>query len=128
MKTAFLYFHTLKHLKWEQFYFRIYRKLVKPKLSKKLKATQPVRPKTWVHFLLYPSKIDNSLKVSFLNNTKTLNLPKDWNNESLDKLWVYNLHYFEDLLSVDSSSKQQIHSDLLKRWVTENPVGIGNGW
>ncbi|MDB0049873.1 heparinase II/III family protein [Pseudomonadales bacterium] len=78
--------------------------------------------------MLYDEKIDNQLEACFLNNTKKLDLPRDWNNESLSKLWVYNLHYFEDLLSNNAEKKRSFHLKLLSSWVDQNPVGYGNGW
>ena len=44
------------------------------------------------------------------------------------KLWVYNLHYFEDLLSDNAEEKHNLHLQLLNSWVDQNPVGYGNGW
>ena len=55
-------------------------------------------------------------------------MPADWNNESPSKLWVYNLHYFEDLLSNNAEEKHNFHLQLLNSWVDQNPVGYGNGW
>ena len=55
-------------------------------------------------------------------------MPGDWNNESPSKLWVYNLHYFEDLLSDNAEEKHNFHLQLLNSWVDQNPVGCGNGW
>ena len=78
--------------------------------------------------MLYDEKIDNQLEACFLNHTKKLDLPADSNNESLSKLWVYNLHYFEDLLSNNAEEKRNFHLQLLSSWVDENPVGYGNGW
>jgi len=46
----------------------------------------------------------------------------------LSKLWVYNLHYFEDLLSNNAEEKRNFHLELLISWVDQNPVGYGNGW
>ena len=43
-------------------------------------------------------------------------------------MWVYNLHYFEDLLSVNTNTKHDFHIALLNKWAAENPVGLGNGW
>jgi len=55
-------------------------------------------------------------------------LPSDWNNETHSKLWVYNLHYFEDLLSENAKEKRHFHTSLLNRWIDDNPIGHGNGW
>ena len=124
----FLLVNTLRHLKWQQIYFRLVRKLIKPKVTERFYGPKPQRSKTWKHLTLYDDKIDIQLEARFLNYTKKLDLPVDWNNESPSKLWVYNLHYFEDLLSNGSEKKRNFHRQLLNSWVNENPVGYGNGW
>ena len=128
MRKIFLLFNTLRYLKWQQIYFRLLRKLIKPKVTERFQGSKPHRSKLWKHLMLYDEKIDNQLEACFLNHTKKLDLPADWNNESLSKLWVYNLHYFEDLLSNNAEEKRNFHLQLLSSWVDQNPVGYGNGW
>jgi uncharacterized heparinase superfamily protein len=104
------------------------RKLIKPKVTESFQGAKPKRSRTWEHLPLYSNKIDSQLEACFLNHTKKLDLPADWNNESPSKLWVYNLHYFEDLLSDNAKEKHSFHLQLLNSWVDQNPVGYGNGW
>ena len=128
IRKLVLLFNTLRHLKWQQIYFRLVRKLIKPKVTERFYGSKPQRSKAWKHLTLYNDKIDSQLEACFLNHTKKLDLPADWNNESPNKLWVYNLHYFEDLLSKNAEEKRNFHLQLLSSWVDENPVGYGNGW
>jgi uncharacterized heparinase superfamily protein len=128
MSKFFLLLNTLRYLKWQQIYFRLLRKLIKPKVTESFQDSNPKRSETWEHQPLYGKKIDSQFEACFLNHTKKLNLPADWNNESPSKLWVYNLHYFEDLLSDNAKEKQNFHLKLLNSWVDQNPVGYGNGW
>ena len=128
MKKLFQFFNTLRYLKWQQIYFRLVRKLIKPKVTESFEGSKPKRSKTWVHLPLYTSKIDSQSEACFLNYTKRLDFPADWNNESPSKIWVYNLHYFEDLLSFNAKEKHNFHLELLGNWVDQNPVGYGNGW
>jgi len=67
-------------------------------------------------------------RFKFLNETYELNSNKDWNNSSYSKLWLYNLHYFEDLNSYDSDLRNDWHKELISRWINENEPGFGNGW
>ncbi len=127
MKKLVLLYHTLKYLRCPQIYFRIYRKLVKPKVTEQYLGREPQKSDLWVHANLYDEKI-SQLVATFLGHTKKLDLPNDWNDESHSKLWVYNLHYFEDLLAVNANTKHDFHIALLDKWVAENPVGLGNGW
>ena len=54
-------------------------------------------------------------EFEFLN---TKGNPKGWNDPRFEKLWLYNLHYFE----------KHCTSELIERWIKENPIGHGNGW
>ncbi len=51
-----------------------------------------------------------------------------WNGPSMEKLWRYNQHYFDDLNTYAASQRQQWHSDLLKDWIKKNPPTLGVGW
>jgi hypothetical protein len=121
-------FNTLKHLKWQQFYFRVKRKLFKPKITDKLTKLPVKRSLTWSHYFLYEEKIDLNLVAKFLNQSKNLSLPNDWNNENLSILWSYNLHYFENLLCKGADKKYDFHLQLLNNWIANNPTGCGIGW
>ena len=50
----------------------------------------------------------------FLNQERRI---KSWNDSGAPKLWLYNLHYFNCT-----------SADLIRKWIDENPIGIGNGW
>ena len=104
------------------------RKLIKPGITDQFQASKLTRPTNWQHALLYSQKIDENSTACFLNHIKNLDLPGDWNKEVPSKLWVYNLHYFEDLLSNKATEKHNFHLHLLHSWVDNNPVGFGNGW
>ena len=128
MLKPILYFSTLRYLKFSQIYFRLVRKLVTPMVSDKFGGSLLKRPDMWIHIPIYEDKINKQLRTCFLNQHKYLDLPSDWNNENISKLWVYNLHYFEDLLSSHADGKNNLHIQLLNNWADDNPVGYGNGW
>src|SRR5262249_17076636 len=51
-----------------------------------------------------------------------------WNDPSLDRLWLYNLHYFDDLNAENCGARRDWHRALIERWIHENPPGTGTGW
>jgi uncharacterized heparinase superfamily protein len=128
MKKFLLVLNTVRYLKWQQIYFRVVRRLVKPVISDEFKNFDLVRPKNWQHVLLYNQKIETGLSANFLNHKKNLDFPIDWNTEIPSKLWVYNLHYFEDLLSDNAHDRAQLHRELLDIWVDQNSIGSENSW
>jgi uncharacterized heparinase superfamily protein len=66
--------------------------------------------------------------VCFLNVERNISGPSIWNDPAIEKLWLYNLHYFDDLNAEDASSRRTWHEALINRWINENPPASGNGW
>ena len=64
----------------------------------------------------------------FLNVVRKVESQSDWNHSNWEKLWLYNLHYFEDLTAVDAEQRLDWHHAYIQRWIDENPAGVGNGW
>jgi uncharacterized heparinase superfamily protein len=51
-----------------------------------------------------------------------------WDPPALEKLWRYNLHYFDDLNALHARDRTEWHRALMERWIEENPPGKGSGW
>ncbi|MEP7244884.1 MAG: alginate lyase family protein [Gammaproteobacteria bacterium] len=64
----------------------------------------------------------------FLNKARRCASAADWLPSDRDKLWVYNLHYFDDLNARDAVQREGWHRSLMERWVAQNPCGAGDGW
>ncbi|MFZ1827875.1 MAG: alginate lyase family protein [Candidatus Competibacteraceae bacterium] len=122
------YFYTLRHLKPVQFYSRLWFRLYRPRpdnhpappLRRPTGAWQPPpqRQSCWV----------DPNTFCFLNETHTFANATDWNNPAWDKLWLYNLHYFDDLNAEGTEHRTDLHRALIHRWIADNPPGHGNGW
>ena len=81
-----------------------------------------------VNFCKKNPSLFSPYRFRFLNQVHEFKSSKDWNNPRWEKLWLYNLHYFDDLQALDAERKKALHLDLIARWIQENPPGIGNGW
>lgn len=66
-------------------------------------------------------------RFCFLNETHSIT-DQGWDGLTLEKLWRYNLHYFDDLNAQDANVRTEWHRALLLRWVRENPPALGTGW
>ena len=66
-------------------------------------------------------------RFCFLNETHDVPAGA-WDDPALQKLWRYNLHYFDDLNAQDAVSRVTLHEALLAQWVRENPPAAGSGW
>ncbi len=127
LKRASNFYHTVKPLRWEQIVYRLKYRLLP------LKALQPIpfmKGRTWCWHgpeVLLPSMVGPS-KVCFLNLPSEISNHDCWNNSQFEKLWLYNLHYFDDLNAQENEKRTAWQYDLIKRWINENPPVNGNGW
>jgi len=51
-----------------------------------------------------------------------------WDDARLEKLWRYNLHYFDDLAAEDGAGRREAQRAVILRWIRDNPPGRGTGW
>src|SRR5690554_760283 len=126
MKRILLLVNTLVHLKWKQIFYQVYYRIRKPRLCK-LDAS-PIRKKlpAW-HGLQFvePATLDGKT-FNFLG--KTADLHNDWNSDKFSKLWLYNLHYHDDLNAIGALERKQLNNQLINKWIEANPPLTGNGW
>jgi len=122
------YWYTLRHLRPVQIYGRLWFRLYRPKPDLGLAPElRPVKGR-WAPTLAKPVAMLGPTTFRFLNHTHEVASPDAWNDPDRDKLWLYNLHYFDDLNAEDAQVRQDWHLALLQRWIAENPPGEGNGW
>ena len=127
-KTIYLLFHTVRHLKVGQILNRIKRKLVKPRVT-----LFNIPENSCPHSKMSPviqcsQRMFGKRDFRFLNKEFTLETVGDWNAHNQDKLWLYNLHYFDDLNAINSEQRVLWHRELIQNWIENNPQGFGNGW
>ena len=121
-------FHTVRFLRWRQVWFRLYYR-VRPLRVVSATTAEPRR-----HDLsLVPSPwgtraTEDGRHFEFLGEAGRVETAEDWNAPRFSKLWLYNLHYFNDLNAPDSEHWRDLDGALLDRWIDENPPARGNGW
>jgi uncharacterized heparinase superfamily protein len=126
--TALLYFHTIRHLRIGQIFWRLRFRLHRPKpdLRKPPSCRKTVFP--WVAPCEHSRSMVGEDTFIFLSETRPVKNKAAWNDPCVEKLWLYNLHYFDDLNAVGAVSRREWHERLIERWIDENPPGYGNGW
>jgi len=119
--------NTIRYLKPVQVYGRIWFKLITPRAD--LRAAPPERrlSNTWIPGARRAPSLLGATRFRLLNETRDLSV-HGWDDPSLDRLWRYNLHYFDDLNAAGAADREAWHRALLERWVRENPPGRGTGW
>ena len=118
-----LYWRTIRHLKPEQIWRRIAFKCFPPSVSG---DALPGVGHAAVLRTRFPEGFD---VFSAPNKFRFLNDERDfpgWNAPECNKLWLYNLHYF-DLLRQPGLSEDD-GQRWIAGWIAENPPFAGNGW
>ncbi|EGR1307976.1 alginate lyase family protein [Vibrio cholerae] len=123
-----LVIQTVRYLRFEQIFYRLKYKL----FPLRFLANDFYHTKTSDWIWNGPEISEQSLFdggwVSYLNVKANFIDEPIWNNKNFEKLWLYNLHYFDDLNAIDSASRQAIQSSFVDRWIADNPPVAGNGW
>ena len=128
MTTLLRYFHTLRHLRPIQVAARLRARLQSPVAD--TRAPPPRRSLTGIYEPVIrgaPSLVaENTFR--FLNVERACTEAGDWRNPQATKLWLYHLHYFDDLNARDAEVRAAWHTALLRRWVDQNPPGAAIAW
>ena len=128
LRKGIRYFNTVRYLRLIQIFGRIYKRFKPLKFNYSLHEGQnePINP--WISSPDIPQCMFGKKKFCFLNVQHQIIRASDWNNKKWSKLWLYNLHYFNDLNAVDAKKRSVWHSEIINCWVKENPPGHGIGW
>ena len=125
---ALRFVHTVRHLKPVQIYARILKRV--PRAYRGSMPTPRLRQHiaAWNAPIPRRSSLGADWRVRFLNADGEIARAEQWNDAQQSKLWLYNLHYFDDLLALDGPRRCNQQRDLIKRWIAENLPPAGVGW
>jgi uncharacterized heparinase superfamily protein len=128
LSSAALYFHTLRHLRAAQILARLRLPFVSSSID--VSGAPPLRQLETT----YKTPIAGNCSMVGPSTFRFLNVDRDcceavdWEPSDMERLWIYNLHYFDDLNARDSTQRMHWHRPLLDRWIVENPVGRKDAW
>lgn len=126
MKKLVKLLHTLRYLKFKQVAYRLYYRFHKPNLSTQSVPNLRNALVGWsAPSYMMPATHDGKT-FTFLGTTAQLN--GDWNSAKFPKLWLYNLHYQDDLNAIDADERFALCRQLVDGWIAANPPLQGNGW
>ncbi len=108
--------------------WRLLRRLQKPRIDTAPAPAIRFPKNDWVVGCPRPASLLAPDTLCFLNEAHGIDTPADWNANRLEKLWLYNAHYFDDLNARGASDRISWHLRLIKRWLQDNPPGYGIGW
>lgn len=121
-------FHTVRHLKPVQIYGRLRSCLHGARANGSPAPKLRHLSGAWTAPAPRPVSLLGRWQVRFLNEDGDIGCAARWNDPGKPKLWLYNLHYFDDLAAPESAGRRGLQRELVARWIAENPPGIGNGW
>ena len=128
LSKPLLYFYTLKNLKPIQIYGRLLHRYWPQSLDTVSPAPHVGDFAFVTTPLLGPRKMLSDKEFFFLNEHGHLDDKESWNSKSFSQLWLFNLHYFDDLNSENFQKRFEWHKKYIHRWINENPPPLGNGW
>lgn len=119
-------FHTVRYLQLKQVGYRLYyrfRRLVPFSKAVPCKRSSLV---SWSAPAFIKRSTADGKTFTFLGTTAQLS--NDWNATKLPKLWLYNLHYQDDLNAIGANERSALCRQLVNDWLIANPPLKGCGW
>jgi uncharacterized heparinase superfamily protein len=120
-------YHTLYYLHASQIFWRVYYRLIKPRIPRANPALKPAsRQGLWIGPPVKANSFGAS-SIKLLHQSAPYDaLGAPWHMAQYSALWNYHLHYFEGLMAADISVKTA--KEMLDKWVVQNPPIQGVGW
>ena len=127
--TFFRVFHTVKYLRWSQVWYRLYYRV----RTLRADALPGMKAREWSKAWSAPARVVGRSVLSpndvmFLGEPGGIHTPKDWNCSKKTKLWLYNLHYLDELNSIYAPQNTALLNNFIEKWMSQNPPCLGNGW
>lgn len=118
-----LYLRTVRYLKWEQLWRRVAFRYFPRRAGRRDLPSAAAMLRLRTAFPEGYACFAPPGRFAFLNDAHDFS---DWNDPRRNKLWLYNLHYF-DLLRQPGLPEADARR-WIGRWIAENPPFAGNGW
>lgn len=134
LQRALLYARTLPTLRPIQVVDRLRRRILPPSVD--LRPAPFLRhgaectgsPIPWTPGIPGAPRLVDRTHIRLINREREVVSAADWNAPEVDKLWLYNLHYFDELRAPRNDDRLAWRREWIQRWIGENPPGLGNGW
>ena len=122
------FLRTARYLRPIQLYGRLLRYLPRPRIKESSAPNLRQSAFPWSGPYTRRRSLLEPWRFRFLNVERELKSPADWDRAHWEKLWLYNLHYFDDFNADGANARVNWHTALIGKWIRENPPGRGTGW
>lgn len=120
---------TVRQLRARQIAYYIQRRLL-PVRGSRLRLPASISRRAGVRLAARPCVcVPCAAEATFTFVGQTLSFDEgtiDWHPVEANRLWRYNLHYFDYLL--DESRSLDTRDHLISDWIAYNPLGTADGW
>lgn len=123
-----LFWHTVRYLRPEQVIFRVYYRLRPLKVTPRTIARRRDNALALRVVEKGEAATGDGAGFRFLGEEHVIRGAGDWNAAGVSKLWLYHLHYLDDLNAAGAERRRPVLDDLVTRWIDDNPPPSGNGW
>ena len=129
LSQALRLFHTVRHLQPVQVLYRAkYSVRRRTRISERIDG--PVQTGGYAvaptAFAAGPVEYLGDKRWRFLNREG--DIERGWNGPQYERLWLYNLHYFNYLHQQRRERHADVLGSLIDEWIAGNPLGTGPGW
>jgi uncharacterized heparinase superfamily protein len=118
---------TVRWLRWEQWVGRAWARLPRGPRGTRPAPPLALQPAGWTTCGRLPRLVGAS-RLHVAGQSRELVAPADWRRPDWPALWLYNAHYFDDLVADEGASRALAQGALIDRWIDDNPAGSRPGW
>jgi uncharacterized heparinase superfamily protein len=128
VSTARRYWETLRHLKVRQVLGRVRFAATTPHVGMgPAPGRRALAADRWVMPARRAACLVGDRTFRLLGRTRSLE-EHGWDDPSVERLWRYHLHYFDDLNAESATARRDAHTALIDEWIATNPLTAGTGW
>ena len=130
MRRLIRLWHTVRHLRPVQVLWRLRLRAWPPRFDGRLRGgvsvAAPARP--WTLLAYGEARWLGGQRWRFLNREHDL-AGRGWDDQSMARLWRYNLHYFDELCRRAPDGWRGAEAgDAIRAWIDDNPPPRGTAW
>ena len=127
MRSLYLTLNTVKYLKLRQIFYRLYYRFKPLKIIHDAQLEVSRFSVDWNSPAYLNASSEDGESHTFLGVTSRID--KSWNApNNLPKLWLYNLHYHDNLNAKGSEDRHDLCAEMIDGWIYNNPPLSGTGW
>ncbi|MCA9102833.1 MAG: alginate lyase family protein [Planctomycetales bacterium] len=120
--------HTVRHLRRVQIATQVQRRLVRGRPDRRPAPPRRALDAAWVEMTQRIPRMTGPQTFRFLEVERTVDTRASWDEDEWQRLWAYNLHYFEDLTAENAEQRRPWHAAIVDDWVAANPPAESIGW